>query len=144
MNARQTIMAQEIADAAKRFQQQRTGHAPRSVTVVFNKDTLVITLHGALSPAEEALAQSAAGAAKVQEFHRQLFASSSDALRREIRRISGRRVLESAAEVEPATGTVVHAFTTGAMVQVFQFAERSAADAAKDPSNNPSSERSPS
>jgi uncharacterized protein YbcI len=97
-----------------------------------------------LSPAEEALAQSAAGAAKVQEFHRQLFASSSDALRREIRRISGRRVLESAAEVEPATGTVVHAFTTGAMVQVFQFAERSAADAAKDPSNNPSSERSPS
>ena len=50
----------------------------RSVTVVLSEDTLVITLHGALSPAEKALAQSPAGAAQVQEFHRQLFANSAD------------------------------------------------------------------
>ena len=30
---------------------------------------------------------------------------------------------EAAAEVEPATGTVVHAFTTGNVVQVFLLAE---------------------
>jgi uncharacterized protein YbcI len=117
------IMAEQIADAASRFQQQRTGHAPRSVTVVFGRDTLVITLHGALSPAEKALAQSAAGAAQVQEFHRRLFASSSDDLCDAIQRICGREVQEAAAEVEPATGSVVHAFTTGAMVQVFHLAE---------------------
>ena len=125
-----TTMAEQIAAAASRFQQQRTGHAPQSVTVVYGLDTLVITLHGALSPAEIALAQSAAGAAQVQEFHRQLFASSSGVLRQEIKRISGRDVQEAAAEVEPATGSVVHAFTTGAMVQVFHIAERLPMDAA--------------
>jgi uncharacterized protein YbcI len=123
-----TTMAEQIAEAASRFQQQRTGHAPQSVTVVIGQDTLLITLHGALSPAEKVLAQSAAGAAQVQEFHRQLFASSSDALRHEITRLCGRDVQEAAAEVEPATGTVVHAFTTGAMVQVFHFAERRPVD----------------
>ena len=46
-------------------------------------------LHEALSPAERALAKSAAGAAKVQEFHRQLFANSADFLRQEIKRITG-------------------------------------------------------
>ena len=124
MNAHQTAMAQQIAEAASGFQQQRTGHAPKSVTVALGEDTLVITLHGALSPAEQVLAQSADGAVQVQEFHRQLFADSSDALRQEIKRISGREVQEAAAEVEPATGTVVHAFTTGTMVQVFQFTPR--------------------
>jgi hypothetical protein len=59
------------------------------------------------------------GAARVQEFHRQLFANSADEMRLEIERITGRQVREAAAEVETATGTVVHAFTTGAMVQVF-------------------------
>jgi hypothetical protein len=34
-------------------------------------------------------------------------------------RLTGRRVHEAAADIETATGTVVHAFTTGAMVQVF-------------------------
>jgi len=123
METPKTTMAQQIADAARAFQLQRTGHAPQSVTVVFGDDTLVITLHGALSPAEKVLARSAAGAAQVQEFHRQLFATSSAALQREIERITGLAVREAAAEVEPATGTVVHAFTTGTMVQVFHLAK---------------------
>ena len=43
-------MAEQIAQAAKAFQQQRTGHEPKSVSVVLSGDTLVVTLHGALSP----------------------------------------------------------------------------------------------
>ena len=125
-------IAEQIAEAAGRFHRQCTGHTPQSVTVVFGRDTLVITLHGALSPAEKVLAQSAAGAAQVQEFHRRLFASSSAALHHEIKRICGREVREAAAEVEPATGTVVHAFTTGATVQVFNFAEHRPVDATAD------------
>jgi len=121
-------MAQQVAQAAGDFQQQRTGRAPRAVTVVLSGDTLVITLHDALSPAEKALAESPAGAAQVQEFHRQLFANSSDPLRQEIRRITGVEVREAAAEVETATGTVVHAFTSGTMVQVFQLAQGILAD----------------
>ncbi len=40
-----STMAQQIAQAASAFEQRRTGHAPKSVTVVLNEDTLVITLH---------------------------------------------------------------------------------------------------
>ncbi len=115
-------MAQQIADAAIRFEERRTGHSPDSATVVLSGDTLVVTLQGALSPAEKALATTPAGAAQVQEFHRQLFATSSVSLRQEIRRITGVDVREATAEVEPTTGTVVHVFTSGTMVQVFLLA----------------------
>jgi uncharacterized protein YbcI len=121
-------MAQQVAQAASAFQQQRTGHTPAVVTVVLSGDTLVVTLHDALSPAERALAQSTTGAAKVQEFHRQLFASSVEALRAEIKRITGVEVREAAAEVETKTGTVVHAFTSGTMVQVFLLAQNISAE----------------
>lgn len=113
------MMAEQIANAATAFQQQRTGHQPHSVSVVLSGDTLVVTLHGALSPAEQVMAQSSEGAAQVQDFHRQLFHSSSDALRREIERITGMEVREATAEIEPSSGTVIHVFTRGSMVQVF-------------------------
>ena len=121
-------MAQQVAQAASAFQQRRTGHVPNAVTVVLSGDTLVVTLQDALSPAEKALAKSVKGAAQVQEFHRQLFAASVDSLRQEIKRITGVEVREAAAEVEPSTGTVVHAFTSGAMVQVFLLAKSISAD----------------
>jgi uncharacterized protein YbcI len=121
-------MAQQIAKAARDFQQQRTGLAPSAITVVLSDHTLVITLHGALSAAEKALAKSPDGAAQVQEFHRELFASSAETLRQEIKRITGVDVNVAAAEIEPATGTVVQVFTTGTMVQVFLLAEKVASD----------------
>jgi len=129
MNASESAMAQEVAQVAIAYLTERTGHAPASVTVVLSEDTLVITLHGALTPAEKALARSSSGAAQVQEFHRQLFLASADVLRKEIKRITGRDVRESAAEVEPATGAVVHAFTTGNVVQVYLLEGRSPAEA---------------
>ena len=130
MDSVSLTMAQRLAEIASTMQEQRTGHAPQAVTVVLSEDTLVVTLHEALTPAEKALAQSPAGAAQVQEFHRQLFSNSCDAFKDEIRRITGRRVREAAAEVEAVTGNVVHAFTTGAMVQVFLL-KKIAANGAK-------------
>ena len=112
-------IAEQLARVASRLQEQRTGHPPTAVTVVLGEDTLVVNLHDALTPAEKALARSPEGAAQVQEFHRQLFANSTESMRQEIKRLTGRQVREAAAEIETATGTVVHAFTTGAMVQVF-------------------------
>jgi len=114
--------AQQIARAASAFEQGLTGRLPRSVTVVLSEDTLVITLHGVLSRAEKALAQSPDGAAQVQEFHRQLFANSFDSLRQEIKKITGVEVREAIAEVESTTGAVVKVFTTGTVVQVFLLA----------------------
>ena len=121
-------MAQQVAHAVSAFQQQRTGYAPKAVTLVLSEDTLVVTLHEALSPAEKALARTPEGAAQVQEFHRQLFTNSANELRQEIKRITGVAVGEAAAEVETTTGAVVHAFTTGTMVQVFQLAGRISAE----------------
>ncbi len=103
----QTNDGAQIAEAASGFEQLRTGHGPKSVTVVLSEETLVVTLHGALSPAEKALAQTPAGAAQVQDFHRQLFTDSADPVRREIKRITGVDVREATAEVEAKTGTVI-------------------------------------
>src|SRR5437868_3148395 len=128
MNERESTMAKQVARAASVFQEQRTGHLPESVTVIQSDGTLVITLHGALSPAEKALAASPAGAAQVQEFHRQLFTSSAESLRQEIKRITGVEVREASAQVEPASGAVVQVFTTGTMVQVFLLAHSVPAD----------------
>jgi uncharacterized protein YbcI len=121
-------MAQQVAQAVSAFQQRQTGYAPKAVTVVLSADTLVVTLHEVLSPAEKALARTPEGAVQVQEFHRELFKSSADLLRHEITRITGVAVGEAAAEVETTTGAVVHAFTNGTMVQVFQLAGSIAAE----------------
>jgi len=121
-------MARQIAHAASVFEQQRTGNTPKSVTVVLSDTTLVITLYGALSEAERAMAKSPEGAAQIQDFHRQLFVDASESLRQEIKRITGVEVREATAEVEPTTGTVVGVFTTGNTVQVYQLAHSVPAD----------------
>src|SRR5258708_2522700 len=89
-------MAQQIGQTAIAFEEQRLGRKPTSVTVVLGGDTLVITMHGVLSPAEKALAASPAGAAELMVFHQQLFQLSSDPLRREITRITGLEISEIA------------------------------------------------
>lgn len=118
----ESTVARRIAEAAGALEQRLTGRRPASVTVVLSGETLVITLHGALSAAEKDLARTPERAAEVQEYHRQLFASSIGPLRQEIKRITGVEVRDATAEVEPATGTVVKAFTTGTVVQVHLLA----------------------
>jgi uncharacterized protein YbcI len=94
---------QRLALAANASERERRGRLPESVAVALGGETLVITLHGALSPAELRVAQTPKGAALIQEYYRVLFASACDQLRQEIERITG-------ANVRRATGTVVHVF----------------------------------
>jgi uncharacterized protein YbcI len=128
MNDSNPTMAQQVAQVASSFQQLRTGHAPNAVTVVLSGESLIVTLHGALSPAELALAKSPTGAAQVQEFHRELFSNSSEPLRQEIRRITGVEVREATAEVDPTTQTLMQVFAPGTVVQVFLLAQSVPAD----------------
>ena len=72
------------------------GRKPTSVMVVIGGDTLVITMHGVLTPAEMALAEIPAGASQLQEFHQELFQFSSEPLRREIKRITELEISEDA------------------------------------------------
>jgi uncharacterized protein YbcI len=88
---------------------------------------VVLTLHEALSPAERILASTESGAVKVEQYHRALFAVSCDEFRKEIQRLTGRKVREAAVVVEPATGAIVHAFTSGTLVQIFQLEPHGAA-----------------
>jgi uncharacterized protein YbcI len=124
MNNFNASMAQQIAHLASACQHKRTGLAPRSAKAVLIDDTLVITLQGVLSPAERALAESRAGAAQVQEFHRELFNNSNAALKQEIKRITGVEVREATAAVEATGGTVMEVMATGTMIQVFLLARR--------------------
>lgn len=95
--------------------------------MVASDETVVLTLHEALTLAEKILARTEAGAAKVEQYHRAIFAVSCDELRQEIQRLTGRKVREAAVVVEPATGAIVHAFTSGTMVQIFQLEPHSVA-----------------
>jgi uncharacterized protein YbcI len=112
-------VAQKVARAAAAFHCERTGHEPKVAIAALSDDTIVITLHDALTPAMEALARSPAGVPRVQAYYRQLFVDSADSLRQEIKRITGVVVREAVAEVDATTGVMVHAFTSGNMVEVF-------------------------
>ena len=120
-NVRAGDFTEELAQIALSMQSERTGHTPKAVTVVASDETVVLTLHEALTPAEKILARTESGAAKVEQYHRALFAVACDELRKEIQRLTGRRVREAAVVVEPATGAIVHAFTSGTVVQIFQL-----------------------
>jgi hypothetical protein len=65
------------------------------------------------------LVQAQTARPRVQELHRRLFDSSSDSLRNEIKRITGVDVSDASIEVELTTGSVVKAFASGTVVEVF-------------------------
>ena len=119
MNESKSPLTQQVARVAGELQQKRTGVAPTAVSAILSRNTLVVTLDDALTPAEQALLRTPQGAAQVQEFHRQLFASSSRSIRKRIKTITGRDVREATAEIETEAGAIAHAFKSGAMVQVF-------------------------
>lgn len=119
MNESNSPLTRQVARVAGELQQKRTGVAPTAVSAILSRNTLVVTLDDALTPAEQALLRTLQGAAQVQEFHRQLFASSSRSIRERIKTITGRDVREATAEIETETGAIAHAFKSGAMVQVF-------------------------
>jgi len=127
----ETEIAKKVAQAAVTCHLDRTGLAPDSVAVVLSGDTLVVTLHGALSLAERTMAKTEAGAAKVQEFHSQLFSSSLDPFARQVKEILGADLLDAKAVADPGTGTVMQVFTkgNGTMVQMFLLNGKVAAGA---------------
>lgn len=115
-------MAREIALLACVFEQERTGHRPKSATVVLCENTLVVTLHGTLSPAEEAMTRNPKCAAQLRRFHRRLFASASEWLQREIGKITGAEVREARTEIVPFGPPVRGAIAGGSTVQVYLLA----------------------
>ena len=115
--------AKQLADVARQYEKQRTGHEPAHVTAVLIDDTLVITLRGALSSTENELAKTPVGASQVRENHRQVFLASSHSLQQQIEGITGVGVLEATSEVSALTGTVVQFFMLAASVAASTWSE---------------------
>jgi len=115
MDQSQRTIGQKIAQVVRAFEKRRTKHGRKWVAVFMNEDTIVIALHGSLTVAEKALAQSPVGTDQIREFHRQLFANGSATLHRKIKSITGMEVRDTTAEIEPTTGSVVQVFTTDAV-----------------------------
>jgi uncharacterized protein YbcI len=108
----QQTIGQKIAQAASAFEKRRAKQGRKWVAVFMNEDTIVIALHGSLTAAEKALSQSPAGAARVREYHRQMFTDASGVLHRQIKSISGMEVRDTTGEIEAKTGHVVQIFAT--------------------------------
>ena len=125
--------AKQVADVVRQFEKQRTGRMPVSVTAALEDDSLVITLHGELSPAEIELAKTPDGAAEVQELHRQLFRSSSRSLRPEIEVITEVAVREATSEITTDTGTVVQVFLLADSVPASTWSEATSELTSVDP-----------
>ncbi|MBC7815841.1 MAG: DUF2294 family protein [Planctomycetaceae bacterium] len=127
--------AKRLAELARQFEKHRTGRTPASVTAVLVDDSLVITLRGELSTAEQELAKTPEGAAQVRESHRQLFLTTSGSLRQEIEVITGVAVLEATSEVATHTGTVVLVFLLAASVAASTWSESTSEPASPDQSS---------
>lgn len=119
MDATHSEIAREIAFAASAFELLVTGHSPQSVTVVLSDQTLVITLHGALSQEERDLSKFPEGAAEIQATHQRLIATKAESFLKEIGRITGATVLRATSEVAVTTSAVVSMSAPGTKVHVF-------------------------
>lgn len=126
-------MAQRLALAASDLLYERAGHKPISVDVILSGEILLITMYGALSQAEKALAQSPEGAARFQEFHRRSFTDFAGQLRQEVKRVTDVSLREVTANGDPTSGAMVQVFTSGTVVLVFLLAQCAPKAKADDP-----------
>ena len=111
----------QLAEIASVQHQLRTGHPPKQVDVAFAGDALVMVLHDALTTAEKKLAQDPQAGDQLQAFHRELFLNSSNTMKQEIARVTGRAVRETVSELETGAGSLVYAPMTGVMIQVYML-----------------------
>jgi uncharacterized protein YbcI len=121
-------LSERIARAAIAVHEQQTSQEARSVRVVMAGKMITVTLTGILSPAEQAMARTPAGATKVQDFHRELSLHWSDALCSQIQQIVRLEVQEVRADADPTSGTFVPASTAGKRVQLFLLSDSLAAE----------------
>jgi uncharacterized protein YbcI len=112
-------IAQQLARSACVSERRQAFHGRDWVVVFLNETTIVIALHCSLTEAEKAQFQSPAGAARVREFHRQLFKNKSAPLVRQIKRLTGMEVMNTTVEFQPETDSVVHFITTNTVGEDF-------------------------
>ena len=125
--------AKQLADIARQFEQSQTGLLPQSATAVLENDSMVITLHGVLSPAEKKLAKTPTGANQVRELNRQRFMKTCRSLWQKFEVITGVAVLEATSEITTDTDTVVQVFRLAGNVPSSTWSESRGEQTSVDP-----------
>lgn len=110
--------ARRIADAVKTFELESEGFLIRDITVVVVNRTLIIVFEGGLNALERTLAQSASGAAQVEEYHQRLFARGPRTLWNEIQNVLGLNDAEGSDDHHESSMSCVKVFTSGTVVHV--------------------------
>jgi uncharacterized protein YbcI len=105
-------LARHVAQATGSFENLLVGRSPNSVTIVADGDWMVVTLHESFTDTERRIARDAAGAARVDAFHRYLFDHSLEALAAHVRKATGVEIRGAIAHVDRHTGSVLKTFTT--------------------------------
>ena len=118
----------QLAEIASVQQQLRTGHPPKKVDVALAGDALVMVLHDALTTAEKKLAQDPHAGNQFRAFHRELFLNSSNTMKQEIARVTGRAVRETVGQLDTGDGSLVYAPMTGVMIQVYMLNPKASPD----------------
>ena len=111
-------VARRVARSIGGFEHTLLGRVPRSVTVVAMPDRLVVTVHEAFTPLERRLVGDAGGCCRVDDFHRDVFESSSEALLDHVRRSTGVELDAGLVHVDAATGSILKTFTTESSVEL--------------------------
>ncbi|MFM8415069.1 MAG: Na-translocating system protein MpsC family protein [Planctomycetota bacterium] len=109
-----------MACAVGTFEHGLLGRSPTSVTVIGTGSWMVVHLHEPFSALERRLArEDEAGAERVRQFHRDLFARTAGALLEHVEAATGVRFHGAIAHVDTATGSVIKTLATIPDVDLF-------------------------
>jgi len=123
MDNSNSVMARQVALAACDFERRRTGNSPKSVTVVLGEHTVVITCTVPCRRPRELWRKSPQVPLKCRSFTANCSTTPPIRCGRRSDEVTGADVREAAVEVEPTTGSVVKAFASGTVVEVFLLAD---------------------
>jgi uncharacterized protein YbcI len=112
-------LARQVAHAAGTFEHLLIGRSPTSVTIVGDRDWMVVNIHEPFTPAERRMAQDPDCSHRIREFHTYLFDHSLASLFGHVRRRTGVELRGAIAHVDLLTGTVVKTLTTRPDVDLF-------------------------
>jgi len=107
-------LKERIAQTILRFEKDRLGLAPQSVTVDLSPQTVIVTLREACPPAERQYAAVGDGRALLERLYRELFEAVRKDLEALISRMVGSGVRTSQLIIDPASGNglIVFALAT--------------------------------
>ena len=103
----QESVKQRVVEAVVKFEKDQMSVTPESVSVDFHPNAVVVTLQGAMCPAEKQYARNKQARALLEGFYSQVFDATKPILEASIEDVLGQRVERSRLSVDPESGNSV-------------------------------------